>query len=120
MLLEKVIICNFHKIIYEISLALSKSIAGLMKRKNDFMVSHAILLRGGATTTKNCKDLTMKLEVKYLSPTLCLSARFYIYERSEGLGMRKILALGIRMQKKAMRVQSTACNPARKFHQWHY
>ena len=36
MLLEKVIICNFHKIIFEISLALSKSIAGLMKRKNDF------------------------------------------------------------------------------------
>ena len=52
MLLEKVIICNFHKIIFEILLALSKSIAGLMKRKNDFVVSHAILLGGGATTTK--------------------------------------------------------------------
>ena len=54
MLLEEVIICNFHKIIFEISLALSKSIAGLMKRKNDFMVSHAILLGAGegATTTK--------------------------------------------------------------------
>ena len=62
----------------------------------------------------------MKLEVKYLSPTLCLSARFYIYERSEGLEIRKILALGIRMQKKAMRIHSTTCNPARKFHQWRY
>ena len=40
---------------------------------------------------KNCKDLTMKLEVKYLFPTSCSGASFYIYQLPEGLAMRKIL-----------------------------
>ena len=48
---------------------------------------------------KNCKDLAMKLEVKYLFPTSSSGANFYIYQVPEGLEMRKILAHGIRMQK---------------------
>ena len=48
---------------------------------------------------KNYKDLTMKLEVKYLLPTLSSDPRFYIYQFSEVLGIRKILARGISMQK---------------------
>ena len=46
---------------------------------------------------KNCKDLTVKLEVKYLFPTSFSVANFNIYQLPEGLGMRKILAHGIRM-----------------------
>ena len=46
---------------------------------------------------KRYKDLTMKLEVKYLFKNLSLGAHFYIYEMPEGLGMRKILVHGIRM-----------------------
>ena len=82
---------------------------------DDFGVSVAILLGGansGQTSIKyydlacdvkpprlkNCKDLTMKLEVKYLFPTSSSGANFYIYQLHEGLGMRKILAHGIRMQ----------------------
>ena len=42
----------------------------------------------------------MKLEVKYLFPISSPGAKFYIYELRKGLGMRKILAHGIRMQKK--------------------
>ena len=45
---------------------------------------------------KNCKDLIMKLEVQYLLPTC---ANFYIYQLPKGLGIRKILAHGIRMLK---------------------
>ena len=44
-------------------------------------------------------DLTMKLKVKYIFPTLSSVANFYIYQLPEGLGMKKILAHGIRMQK---------------------
>ena len=40
---------------------------------------------------KSCKDLIMKLEVKYLFPTSCSGASFYIYQLPEGLAMRKIL-----------------------------
>ena len=47
---------------------------------------------------KNCKDLTMKLGVKYLFPVSSSDANFYSYQFPEGLGMRKILASGIRMQ----------------------
>ena len=49
--------------------------------------------------TETCKALTMKMEVKYLFPTSCSGANFCIYQLPEGLEMRKILALGIRMQK---------------------
>ena len=41
----------------------------------------------------------MKLEVKYLFPISFSGATFFIYELPEGLGMRKILANGTRMQK---------------------
>ena len=79
---------------------------------NNFGVSATILL-GGASSgqtsiiccdlawdvqpppLKNYKDLTTKLEVKYLFPTLSSDANFYIYQLPEGLGMRKILAHGI-------------------------
>ena len=40
---------------------------------------------------KKCKDLTMKLGVKYLFPTSCSGASFYIYQLPEGLAIRKIL-----------------------------
>ena len=76
----------------------------------------------------------MNSEVKYFFPTLSSGTVFYIYQLSEGLGMRNILAYIIRMKKKpqtrenifwifmdfhrVMRVQSPPCNPTRKFHQW--
>ena len=76
---------------------------------NDIGVSNAILLVGANTgqissykkrdlacdveqpPLKNCKDLTMKLEVKYFFPT----SSFIFCELPEGLEMRKILAHGI-------------------------
>ena len=81
---------------------------------DDFGVSDSILLGGaisGQTSIKcpdlacnverpplkNYKDLTMKLKVKYLFPTSSSGANFYIYQLPESLGMRKILAHGIRM-----------------------
>ena len=87
-----------------------------VKLIDDFGVSVPILLRGthsGQTSIKcrdlacdveppplkNFKNLTMKLEVKYLYPNSSLGANFYIYQLPEGLEMRKILAHGIRMQK---------------------
>ena len=48
---------------------------------------------------KNCKDLTMKLEVKYLFPTSSSVAKFCICQLPEGLVMTKILAHTIRMLK---------------------
>ena len=48
---------------------------------------------------KNCKDFTMKLEVKYLCPASSSGANFLIHQLPEGLEMRNILAHGIRMQK---------------------
>ena len=83
---------------------------------DDFGVSDVILLGGansGQTSIKfrdlacdaeppllkNCKALTMQLEVKYLFQTSFSGANFYIYELPEGLGIRKTLARGIRMQK---------------------
>ena len=76
----------------------------------------------------------MKLKVKYIFPISSSGAHFYICQLPEGLGMRKILSHGIRMQKNPqtragiswiftyfhgiMRVQSPTCTPARKFHQW--
>ena len=119
---------------------------------DDFGVSNAILLRGansGQTFIKccdqaynvepwlflkNCKDLTMKLEVKYISPTSCSGRNFYIDQLPEGTGMRRILAQGIRIQKNPQSrqnifwifkdyhgitgVQSPTCTPRLKFHQW--
>lgn len=41
----------------------------------------------------------MKLEVKYLFPTLSSDSNLYIYQLPEGLAMRKILAHAIKMQK---------------------
>ena len=41
---------------------------------------------------KNCKDLTVKLEVKHPFPTSSWGTHFYIYQLPEGLRMRKILA----------------------------
>ena len=49
--------------------------------------------------SKNCKDLTMKLKVKYISPKSFSGANIFVCQLSEGLGMRKVLAHGIRMQK---------------------
>ena len=48
---------------------------------------------------KDYKDLTMKLKVKYPFPNSSSGANFYIQQLPKGLGMRKILAHGIRMQK---------------------
>ena len=48
-------------------------------------------------TLKNCKDLTMNLEVKYLFPTSSSGVKFYICQLPEGLVMTKILAHAIRM-----------------------
>ena len=84
---------------------------------DDFGVTVA-LLRGGANSSQifinvmihpamlepllseNCKDLTMKLEIKYLFPTSSSGVKFSIYQLFEGMEMRKILAHFIRMQKK--------------------
>ena len=83
---------------------------------DDFRVSVVILLgstNSGQTSIRccdlaamlepqpsgNCKCLTMALEVKYIFPTFSSGANFYICQLSEGLGIRKILAHGIRMQK---------------------
>ena len=41
----------------------------------------------------------MKLEVKYIFPTSTPGVNNYIYKLPEGLGMRKILAYGTRIQK---------------------
>ena len=76
----------------------------------------------------------MKMEVKYFFPTSSSGINFYISKLPEGLGMRKILAHGIRIGNDpktsanifwvfkdfhgVMRVQSPTCTPARKFHQW--
>ena len=76
----------------------------------------------------------MKLEVKYLFPTSSSDTNLYIYQLPEGLGVRKILAYGIKMRKNpqtredifwiftdfhgVMQVQSPAWASARKFHQW--
>ena len=67
----------------------------------------------------------MKLEVKYIFPKSFSGANIFICQLSEGLGMRKVLAHGIRMQKnpstrvdilwifsdfqEVMRVQSPTC-----------
>ena len=83
---------------------------------------------------KNYKDLAMKLEVKYLFPNSSSDANFYIFQLPEGLGTRKILAHGIRMQKNpqttedifliftdshgVMQAQRQTCTSAGKFHQW--
>ena len=48
---------------------------------------------------ENRKDLTTNYQVEYLFPTSSSSANIYIYQLSEGLAMRKILAHSIRMQK---------------------
>ena len=53
---------------------------------------------------KNCKDLIMKLEVKYIFPTSSSSVNFHNYQLAEGLEMRNILARGIRMHKPQTRV----------------
>ena len=48
---------------------------------------------------ENCTGLTMKLEVQYLFPTSCSGANLFIYQLSEGLGIKKILAHRIKTQK---------------------
>ena len=82
---------------------------------DDSGVSAAILFRGensGQTSIKcrdlacdveppplkNCKDLTMKLETQCLFPTSFSGTNVYIYQMPEGLGMKKILTHGVRMQ----------------------
>ena len=72
---------------------------------DDFGVSVAVLLEGGNSNQisikcrdlacdvelpplKNCIDFTMKLEVQYLFPTSSSDVNFYIYQLSEGLGMK--------------------------------
>ena len=73
----------------------------------------------------------MKLEVKYLFPTLSSGANFYIYQLPAGLGMRKISPHSIRMQNNpqtrvemlwiftgfhgVMQVESPTCTPYRNF-----
>ena len=88
----------------------------IKKAKDDFEVSVAVFLwdaNSGQISIKcrhlaynvesppliNCKNLSMKLEVKYLFSNSVSSASFYIYQLPEGLGMSKILTHGIRMQK---------------------
>ena len=82
---------------------------------------------------KNCTDLTMKLEVKFLFLTSSSGANFYIYQLPEGPQTRKILAHGIRMKKSlqtrgdifwiftdflgVVRVHSPTRTPARQFNQ---
>ena len=51
--------------------------------------------------SENCKGFTMKLEMTNLFPTSSPGANFFICQLSECLEMRKILAHGIRMQKKS-------------------
>ena len=52
------------------------------------------------TAVKNlCKDLNIKLEVKYLFPTSSSGEKSDIYQLPDSLGMRKILKHDIRMQK---------------------
>ena len=48
--------------------------------------------------SKNCKDLTMKLEAKYIFLTLYSGTNLNICQLLEALGMKTILAHGIRMQ----------------------
>ena len=48
---------------------------------------------------ETCKALAMKLEVKYLFSTSSSDANLCIFLLLESLGMRKLLACGIRMQK---------------------
>ena len=76
----------------------------------------------------------MKLEVKYIFPTSTPGVNNYIYKLPEGLGMRRILAHGTRIQKnpqtredifwiftdfhRVMWVQSPTYTPRFKFHQW--
>ena len=75
----------------------------------------------------------MKLDVKILFPTLSSGVNFCICQVPEGLGIRKILAFGIRTEKNlqtrvdilwifmdfhgVMRVQNPTCAPARIFYQ---
>ena len=75
----------------------------------------------------------MKLQVQYYFPTSFSGTDFYIYQKPEGLGMRKILEHGVRMQKNPqtsadiswiftdfhgiLRVRSPTCTTARKIHQ---
>ena len=85
-----------------------------------------------STLLKNCEDFNIKLEVKYIFLTSYWGVDFYIYQLSEGLGMRKISAHGIRMQKNqtradifciftdlhgAMQVPSPTYTPTQTFHQ---
>ena len=76
----------------------------------------------------------MKWKVKYIFPTSTPGAYNYIYKPPKGLGMRKILAHGTRIQKNpqtredifwiftyfygVMWVQSPTYTPRQKFHQW--
>ena len=48
---------------------------------------------------QNYEDLTMKYEVKYIFPTSTPGLNNYIYKLPEGLGMRRIVAHGTRIQK---------------------
>ena len=59
---------------------------------------------------KNCKDLTMKLEAEYLFSTSSSGANFYTYHLPEGLGMVKILAHGIKMQKNSQTKEENFMN----------
>ena len=48
---------------------------------------------------QNYEDLSMKLEFKYIFPASTPGLNNYIYKLPEGLGMRRILAHGTRIQK---------------------
>ena len=48
---------------------------------------------------QNYEDLTMKYEVKYIFPTSTPGLNNYIYKLPDGLGMRRIVAHGTRIQK---------------------
>ena len=90
---------------------------------------------------KNYKDLTIKLEVKYIFPISPWGTNFYIYQLhiyllfiTYGIRMQNISTYGIRMQKNPqtragifcnfadfhgiMQVQSPTYTPARIFYQW--
>ena len=71
---------------------------------------------------------------QYLFPSLSSVGKFWIYQLTEGLEMRKILTHRLRMQKnsqtradilwiftdfhRVMQVQNPSCKTARKFPQW--
>ena len=58
---------------------------------------------------QNYEDLSMKLEFKYIFPASTPGLNNYIYKLPEGLGMRRILAHGTRIQKNPQIREDISC-----------